>query len=157
MKSSNQTEKIEAIKSLWRGDCAVVVDSAAPDLIESLRRAGVNAVAADKGPGSVNFGIGLVESLLVKNDENGDPWLSYSPNCTNMIREKESYEWMPGLAGMKDQPRKVNDDLQDAERYAIMYNAKERGGRVLSSGISEESSNSKLSFEDARKDADWGW
>ena len=155
-----QAEKIDAVKSLWRGDCPVVVDSAAPDLIESLIRAGVRAVPADKGPGSVNYGIGVVQGLLAKRDESGEPWLSYSSNCTNTIREKESYEWLPGVSGIKDQPRKINDDAMDAERYALRYITEERGGRVLSSDIDADGidNDGSLTPEEARQaDDDWGW
>jgi len=123
-----QPEKIDAVKRLWRGDCPVVVDSAAPDLIESMRRAGINAIPCDKGQGSINYGIGIVQSLLAKEGENGEPWLSYSPNCVNTIREKESYEWKPGLSGVKDQPRDRDNHTADAERYCLRYNAEERGG-----------------------------
>lgn len=152
-----QPEKIERVKALWRGDCPVVVDNAAPDLIESLRRAGVKAVPCDKGQGSINYGIGVVQSLLAKGGEDDEPWLSYSPNCTNTIREKESYEWKPGLGGVKDQPRDSNNHAMDAERYALRYIIEERGGRVLSSGEPEITNRDVVSFEDARKDDDWGW
>jgi len=152
-----QSEKIDRIKSLWRGDCPVVVDNAAPDLIESLKRAGVNAVPCDKGPGSVNYGIGVVQSLLARECDDGEPWLSYSSNCTNTIREKESYEWKPGISGVKDQPRDTNNHAMDAERYALRYITEERGGRVLSSGVTDQDAGAKWSYEDARKDDDWGW
>ena len=131
-----QPEKIERVKSLWRGDCPVVVDSAAPDLIESMRRAGINAVPADKGQGSINYGINMVQTLLAK-EQDGEPWLSYSPNVTNTIREKESYEWKPDKSGVKDQPRDANNHAMDAERYCLRYITEERGGRVLSVGDPE--------------------
>jgi len=45
----------------------------------------------------------------------------------------------------------------DAERYALRYITEERGGRVLSSGVTDQDAGAKWSYEDARKDDDWGW
>lgn len=154
------TEKIERVKRMWDGESPVVVDSAAPDLIESLRRAGVStAVACDKGPGSINFGINLVQTELAT-DSDGVPMLTVNPNCTNTIREFESYEWKPGLGGVKDQPRDANNHTADSLRYALRYICEERGGRVLSSYSDDKPAEaaSVETFDELRdSDPDWGY
>ena len=152
-----ETEKIERVKSLWDGESTVVVDSASPDLIEAMRRAGINAEGADKGPGSINYGINIVQTELATESDDGVYGLTISPNCTNTVRELESYEWKPTFgAGMKEQPRDQNNHAMDALRYAIRYIHEERGGRVLSSSKQEASEGSK-SFKQLREDPDWGF
>ncbi len=116
-----QDEKIERTRELIGSDHAeVVVDSAAPDLIESMRRKGLNSIAANKGQGSVNYGIGLVQGRLV-NAGDGQPRLTVDPNCTNLIREFESYEWKPGSDRLKDEPLGANDHALDSLRYACRH------------------------------------
>ncbi len=48
--------------------------------------------------------------------DDGRPLLTVDPRCTNLIREFETYEWMPD----RDKPRKAFDHALDALRYAIM-------------------------------------
>jgi phage terminase large subunit len=116
-----QDEKIERTRELVGDDaCEVVVDSAAPDLIESMRRKGLNSQAANKGQGSVNYGIGLVQGRLVPAGD-GLPRLTVDPNCTNLIREFESYEWKPGGDRLKDEPLDANNHALDSLRYGIRH------------------------------------
>lgn len=116
-----QDEKIERTRELIGSDHAeVIVDSAAPDLIESMRRKGLNSIAANKGQGSVNYGIGLVQGRLV-NAGDGQPRLTVDPNCTNTIREFESYEWKPGGDRLKDEPIDANNHALDALRYGCRH------------------------------------
>jgi len=120
-------EKVERVRAMVAGDEAeVVVDSAAPDLIALLRSRGFNAVPADKGQGSVNYGIGLVQNRLA---EAGDARVRLTVNagCVNTIREFETYEWKPGADGLKDQPRDADNHAMDALRYAIRSIEGERG------------------------------
>jgi len=90
-----------------------VCDPSAAGLIAALRRAGIRA---EKGNNDVMAGIRAVQSRLqVAGD--GRPRLTVDPRCENLIREFETYEWLPE----KDRPRKENDHALDALRYAICY------------------------------------
>lgn len=149
-----QTEKIARVKALWDGEGDVFVDSAEPDLIESMKRAGIRAFAADKGQGSINFGINVVQTLLTERDD-GLPALTVDPNCTNMIREFESYEWEPD----KDRPRDRDNHTPDALRYALRGDFVERGLRVLGTPDPEpaEAVSTVGYFDKQREDPDWGF
>lgn len=152
-----QPEKIERVKALWRGEGPVVVDNAAPDLIESMRREGINAIPCDKGQGSINYGINIVQSQLAALHEDGTPLLTISPNCVNTIREFESYEWKPGIGGVKDQPRDQHNHAMDALRYAVRYDTQERGAKILTPDAPEETDRS-WSFQQMREaDDEWGF
>lgn len=147
-------EKIDRVKALADSDTDVVVDSAAPDLIESLRRAGVRAFPADKGPGSVNYGINVVQTLLAGSRGS----LTVEPTCTNTIREFESYEWKESAHGLKDQPRDMDNHAMDAVRYALRWACDQRGVQVLGSDHSTEREAMTLSFSERRaKNPEWGW
>ena len=113
-------EKIAAVKAWADEDTTVVVDSAAPDLIESLRRAGVAAIPAKKGAGSIEHGINLVQTRLV-GDDRGVPRLTVDPCCTNTIREFETYEWATGRDGLKDKPLDRDNHAMDAMRYVVAH------------------------------------
>jgi len=153
-----QPEKIARVKALWRGEGPVVVDNAAPDLIESMRREGINAVPCDKGQGSINYGINIVQSQLAALHEDGTPLLTISPNCVNTIREFESYEWKPDVGGLvKDQPRDQHNHAMDALRYAIRHDTQERGAKILTPDADAEADRS-WSFQQLREaDDDWGF
>ncbi len=160
-----QAEKIAAVREAWKGEGEVVVDSAAPDLIESLRRAGIPALACDKGPGSIEFGINLVQSRLAKQGD-GLPRLSVDPSCINTVREFETYEWKKGAHGLRDVPLDMNNHALDALRYAVRHlegsrgpyiadldeiQAAEKGERVEEEGV-------LASLERLRsEDPEWGW
>ena len=121
-----QTEKIQRTKEMWNGSGDAYVDAAEPDMIESMTRAGIRAFAADKGHGSVMFGIGIIQTLLATM-EDGVPMLTVDPNCVNTIREFESYEMEPG----KDRPRDRDNHTCDSLRYALRADFEERGMRVV--------------------------
>lgn len=153
-----QTEKIARVKALWNGEGTVVVDSAEPDLIESMRRAGINAVAADKGQGSIEFGINIVQTELAVEDD-GMPRLTVDPSCTNTIREFESYERNP----ITDKPRDRDNHTMDGVRYALRYRLQERGGRVVSTFGEEPDkvdaeNKPAITFQQMRdEDPNWGF
>lgn len=121
-KNMVETEKIAAVKSLSGGDePTVVVDNAAPALIEALCRAGFHAEPCKKGEGSVVGGISKVQDRLVVAGD-GRPRFTVDPSCTNLIREFESYEWKPDTTGkLRDKPRDGNDHGPDAVRYVIAH------------------------------------
>jgi len=114
------SEKVKRVQAWSDDDTLVIVDSAAPDLIESLRRAGVNATPADKGPGSINFGINLVQTRLAT-DDRGVPSLTVDPQCVNTIREYETYEWDTRHGVLKDKPIDRDNHAMDPTRYVVKH------------------------------------
>lgn len=77
-------------------------DAARPGEIEELRMMGVNAVGAEKGPGSIDHGISLIKNRIhpVKGDTSsgfldGRPRLTVSASCPNTIREFQAYRFKP--------------------------------------------------------------
>ena len=151
-----QTEKIDRVKALWDGNSLVVVDSSEPDLIESMRRAGINAIGADKGQGSIEFGINLVQTELVVQDD-GLPRMTVDPSCTNTIREFESHERVAETG----KPRDRDNHMMDPIRYLVRHRTQERGTRVVGSDPSiitpDKEAVKVASFADMRQDQDWGW
>lgn len=61
----------------------VYCDAAEPKSIEELRRVGINAKPAPKGPDSVNYGIQKIQNYKI----------IYSPKCTNFEHEIKNYCW----------------------------------------------------------------
>ena len=88
----------------------IYCDSAEPDRIETMSRAGYNVYPANKALGSVKAGIDFVRSMKV-----------YShPNNVNYNSEKAMYKWRVDKNGIAlDEPLKENDHAMDAERYAL--------------------------------------
>ena len=91
-------------------DIPVYGDSAEPDGIEDLERAGFIAYGADKGKGSVRAGIDFLKGF----------------NChvlnasTNVIKELKGYKWREDRNGnVLDDPVAFRDHLLDAWRYAV--------------------------------------
>jgi phage terminase large subunit len=82
----------------------IYADSARPDAIEEIRRAGYRIMNADK---SVIAGINKVKSnpLVITN------------NSLNLKREIKQYKWMDNK---QDQPVKFMDDALDAARYGTV-------------------------------------
>lgn len=134
-----EDEKIAAVREMLGSDEAeCVVDSAAPALIESMRRRGLNALPANKVQGSVAHGINLVQTRLVKQGD-GLPRLTVDPNCTNTIREFESYEWKVRPDGAsKDDPQDRDNHAMDALRYAVMSLDTDAGPVTVSVGWGDE-------------------
>lgn len=95
----------------------IFCDSAEPDRIEELNRAGFNAVPAYK---NVKDGIDTVKN--------------YSPiyinsHCINLIKELRNYVWKKDTSGNNlDEPVKVYDHAVDAMRYAIATYIKDYTG-----------------------------
>jgi len=88
----------------------IIADSAEPDRIEEIYRANFNIHAADKGQGSVNFGIDAVRAATIY----------FHPDSVNLYREYAGYKWREDKDGnVLDEPVKFNDHLMDAIRYRI--------------------------------------
>lgn len=91
----------------------IYCDSARPEVIEELKRAGFNAKPADK---SVKDGI-----IYVKSRE-----IYISDTSVNLWRESKLYSWKSQGNLILDEPVKLNDDLLDSLRYAL-YSSKKKG------------------------------
>ncbi len=101
----------EVTKKLGAGE-HVICDSADPRMIEELRRRGVKALAAKKGPGSVERGIRQMQEareIVI------DP-----ARCPNAAREFAHYEYARGPGGVLIAAYPDRDNhLIDAARYAL--------------------------------------
>jgi len=86
--------------------------------IDQLSRFGIRTNPMRKGEKDVAASIQKVK-LLLKNNQ-----LRFLENCTETISDMELYAWQdyrnPETAGVKEQPRKINDDMIDPLRYIVM-------------------------------------
>jgi len=108
----------EALKS-FAGRLPITCDSAEPKSIAELRRLGLQALPAKKGPGSLSHGL---------------QWLSQheiiiAPHCVNLQEELSQYRWREGPLGHLPIPQ-GEDHLIDALRYALEG---DMGGRLAGS------------------------
>jgi phage terminase large subunit len=94
-----------------------VLDPSAAKLRASMLNEDLPVRAADN---EVFSGIQKVQQRLPRAGD-GLPRLTVDPKCENIIREFESYEWLGGSSGFKDQPKKENDHALDALRYGVVY------------------------------------
>lgn len=126
-----QPEKIKRVQSIMDDADTVVVDSAAPELVQALKYANIPAISCKKGQGSIEYGINLVQSrLAIAGDDL--PRLTIDQSCTKTITEFESYEWAKNLTGLKDKPIDLNNHAMDALRYGVR-NIDEVGGAYMAS------------------------
>jgi phage terminase large subunit len=104
-------ELIEIIKTKQSLDDWLICDSAEPDRIKEFKKAGfLKAKPAEKGQGSIKFGIDLIKSHKVY----------IHPRCENFIKEIRSYKYKEDKAGrVYDEPVDFNNHLMDAMRYAM--------------------------------------
>ena len=105
-------EDVVSLAAEWfkENQCeAAAVDESGAGLIESLIRAGVNAIG---GKGRVQDGIAIIQNRL-KVQKDGRPRLTVDPSCVETINEFESYRYKDG----KDAPEKEFDHAMDALRY----------------------------------------
>lgn len=86
----------------------IVCDTARPEVIEELKRAGYSAKMAIK---DVKDGIDAVKST----------GLYIHKQSLNVVKEISSYKWKSNGDVILDEPVKVYDDAMDAIRYAIYY------------------------------------
>ena len=87
------------------GTCEIYADSARPDTIEELNRAGLWVQSAEK---SVWDGIQFVKGKK----------LYITKNSINLLKEIKSYKWMVDKNGIvTEKPVKFKDDGMDAGRY----------------------------------------
>lgn len=84
----------------------IYADSAEPDRIQEIKRAGFNIKPSDK---NVKMGIDFVSRHKIK----------ILNNCTNTITEIENYTWKKKDDEIIDEPVKYMDHAMDALRYAV--------------------------------------
>lgn len=118
--------KLSIIRRMADGAEAIVVDSAAAELISAIHNDGLPAVPCLKGPNSVFQQIVHVVQPRLLDPGDGMPRLTVDASCTSTISEFEAYEWMKNRAGSstddrKDEPIKEHDHAMDALRYALTY------------------------------------
>jgi len=88
----------------------IICDSAEPDRIEQLQRAGYNAKPAKKGKGSVKAGIDYVKQHRLRIG---------GPEGEAARREHRNYRWQTRQNGdPTDEPVDTDDHAPDAVRYA---------------------------------------
>lgn len=95
---------IYQMKELGIGRSPIYCDHARPDAIEELKRAGFNALPADK---SVLDGI-----MFIKKHQ-----LNITKNSKGIIKEIQHYKWRERKDIALDEPVKFMDDGMDAGRY----------------------------------------
>jgi len=108
-------ELIEMLRDfVTEPNAQVYCDSAEPQRIQELIQAGYYALPSDK---SVKDGIDFIKRHKIY----------ISENCTNTIKEIESYKWREDKEGnLLEEPVKFMDHTMDALRYAVythMYHA----------------------------------
>lgn len=87
----------------------IICDSARPEMIEDLRRAGFNAKPCEKYKGSVLDGINRVKTFNIR------PVVG----SKNLFREIQNYSWLEKDGRfMDDEPKDAINHLCDAFRYA---------------------------------------
>jgi PBSX family phage terminase large subunit len=95
-----------------------VVDPSCAGIRASMRHVGLDVMPANN---SVFSGIQTVASRL-SNGDDGKPKLVVHRQCSNLLREFGSYEWMNNQDGSsKDIPRKEHDHCLDSLRYLAQY------------------------------------
>lgn len=101
----------ERLKTMGIRHEVIKCDAAEPKSIEELRKAGINAKAAAKGPDSVKFGIQKLQNFKI----------IYSPDCVNFEHEIKNYCWAKDRQGKQtDTPDHEYSHLMDGLRYATV-------------------------------------
>ena len=106
------------VKDIVGGEI-VTCDSSEPRSIADLKRNGIRATGAKKGPGSIEHGVKWLQGHKIIIDE----------RCTNLIKELTSYKWREDKDGNVI-PKPVDKDNHglDALRYALESEMKQSGG-----------------------------
>jgi len=92
-------------------NCPIYADSAEPDRIDEINRAGYLCIPFKKGQKSVINGINFIKMLKIRIVNSGDD---------KLLKEKRSYSWKTGKNGKPtDEPVKFGDHYMDAERGAL--------------------------------------
>lgn len=106
------TSQLRELYKKHAGDSLIVADSENPRLIHELRTT-CNIVPAIKGPGSITYGIALLQDYdLVIDDGQGS---------TPLIKELNNYSW---LEKKSKTPIQKFDHALDGLRYSVSYQLK---------------------------------
>ncbi len=88
----------------------VIADAAEPKSIDEVRLHGVTILPCQKGPGSINRGIGYVQQQKI----------SVTKRSVNLIKEYRNYVWITDKDGrIVNEAIDINNHAMDAIRYAI--------------------------------------
>jgi phage terminase large subunit len=104
-------ELCRKVKDIVIDNKIIYVDSARPDIIEQLKRFGLNAKSSDK---QVKEGIDYVRSKEI--------YIHYE--SLNIWKEYKNYLYKSNGDKITEDPIKLNDDLMDALRYSIYSSRK---------------------------------
>jgi phage terminase large subunit len=96
-------ELIALIKEFVPKNASIYCDTANPDKIEELKRAGIKALPADK---NVKDGILFIKSR------------KWYVKGVNLIKELKSYKYKEVNGRLTEEPLKIKDDACDAARYS---------------------------------------
>ncbi len=120
------SDLIDRMKGFGIGNAPIYCDSAEPNRVEELARAGFNVFKAKK---EVKDGIDLIKRKK----------LHVLGDSINLIDELRTYKWKEKQSGeILDEPVKFHDDAVDAVRYALfthslvqrVHKGKRRQGRA---------------------------
>jgi phage terminase large subunit len=122
----NANELIAEFKSLAVSTrMPIICDSARPEMIDSLKKAGYNARPCTKYKGSVLDGINRVKTFTIRPVIGGK----------NLFREIQNYSWLEKDGKyMDDEPKDAINHLMDAMRYgseAINVGVWSQGTRTI--------------------------
>lgn len=114
-KKGMTTSDIYEVNQTIAGTSLIVADSAEPRLIDELFKRGNNIVAVEKGPGSINAGIAILQDYQIVVEE----------NSTNIMKELNNYCYSNKSAQLfvdKD------NHIIDAIRYAVYHQSQVGSG-----------------------------
>lgn len=113
------SDLIVKMQGMDLGRWPIYCDTAEPNRIEELTRAGFNAKPSDKGKDSVRKGVDTVKAHGLMMDS-GSP---------DLLKEIRKYSWQTGKDGKPDpeNPIKFDDHLMDAMRMSIFTHSKPSG------------------------------
>lgn len=121
-------EVIATAKALEKRDPAParyrVADSADPGFLTTAARHGWPLMPAAKGPGSIEDGLDLIESLLATTwlGQPRKPRLYVSAACPSLIDQLEQLQWLPEQPGKTPETDPAcEDDGVDALRYILLF------------------------------------
>jgi phage terminase large subunit len=101
----------DQINSLPDSKMLVIADSSEPKSIDELRLYGINVLAANKGPGSINQGISFLQGQRV----------SATKRSINLKKEYERYIWLKDRLtdNFTNEAPDIDNHLLDPARYAL--------------------------------------
>ena len=106
----NNNDIASLLKELGYNNEPIICDSAEPKSIDELKLNGINAIAADKGKGSILEGIDNIKRQKVL----------VTKRSRNIIKENQFYQWKQDRDGNYiNQPKDFMNHAIDAIRYSL--------------------------------------